>query len=70
MKATLTTPLDRWATDELVAEVLRRSAEDRPALDRLQATIMRARLDDCDRKADTETGTRSGHWHVEATALV
>lgn len=69
MKATLTTPLDRWATDELVAEVMKRSAGDRPALDHLQSTILRALLDDCDRQADTAVGAQSRHWHIGATAL-
>ena len=69
MKATLTAPLDRWTTGELLAEVLERSAGDRPALDHIQVTIMQALLEDCDQKADTETGTQSGHRHTETTGL-
>lgn len=47
--------LDAWTTDELLEEVLRRSAGDRPTLDLIQATIMRALLNDCDQKADADT---------------
>lgn len=51
MKLT-TDHLDTWTTDELLTEVLHRSEGDRPALDRIQATTMRAVLNDCDQKAD------------------
>lgn len=44
--------MNRWTTDELFAEVLNRSAADRPALNHIQAMIMRALLNDCDQKAD------------------
>ena len=46
--------LDRWTTDELLAEVLSRSAGDRSALDRIQVSTMRALLDDCDQKSGTQ----------------
>ena len=46
MTATLTST---WTTDELMAEVLKRSAGDRRALDALSATILRALLAECDR---------------------
>lgn len=51
---TLMKNLDAWTTDELLAELLRRSTGDRPALDRIQATIMRALLNNCDQKADAD----------------
>jgi hypothetical protein len=50
-----TNHLDTWTTDELLKEVLHRSAGDRPALDRIQRTTMRAVLSDCDQKADANT---------------
>jgi hypothetical protein len=52
--------LDDWTTDELLAEVLDRSAGDRPALDRIQAKTMRALLNDRDQKADA--GSQPSHW--------
>ncbi len=61
---TTTVDLDRWTTDELLAEVLTRSAGDRSALDLIQVTTMRAILDDCDEK-----GTQSDRWHAVPTAL-
>ena len=39
-----------WTTDELLVEVLERSAGDRPALWLLQGTIIRALLAEGDRK--------------------
>jgi len=39
-----------WTTDELLAEVFRRSAGDRPALQHLQLTAIRALLAEGDRK--------------------
>jgi hypothetical protein len=47
---TLAKDLGGWTTDELLAEVLERSAGDRPAFQLLQATIIRALLTDSDRK--------------------
>ena len=44
-----TTLASTWTTDELMAEVLKRSAGDRRALDALSATILRALLAECDR---------------------
>jgi hypothetical protein len=60
---TMETPmkdLDTWTTDELLTEVLYRSAGDRPALDRIQVTTMRALLNDCDLKADAGTQPATG----------
>ncbi len=42
--------LTGWTTDDLVSEVLKRSAEDRPALQLLQGSIIRALLAEGDRK--------------------
>ena len=42
--------LDRWTTDELLAEVLSRSAADRPALELLHKTIIGALLTESDRQ--------------------
>jgi len=42
--------LGGWTTDELLAEVFRRSAGDRPALQLLQLTTIRALLAEGDRK--------------------
>jgi len=70
MKATMGTQLNRWTADELLAEVLQRSTGDRPALNDIQVTIMRALLEDCDRKAGANTGTQSGHSPTEEKALV
>ncbi|HEY8765838.1 MAG TPA: hypothetical protein VIP09_01025 [Dehalococcoidia bacterium] len=53
--------LDTWTTDELLTEVLYRSEGDRPALDRIQVTTMRALLNDCDQKADAGTQPSTGH---------
>jgi hypothetical protein len=47
---TLAKDLGGWTTDELLAEVFVRSAGDRPALQLLQATIVRALLAESDRK--------------------
>ncbi len=48
---TLTNDLDGWASGDLLAEVLRRSAGDRPALQLLQAMTIRALLADSDRES-------------------
>ena len=50
------TQLNKWTTDELLSEVLGRSAGDRPKLNHIQAMIMRALLDDCDQRANTRAG--------------
>ena len=42
--------LGGWTADELLAEVFRRSAGDRPALQLLQLTTIRALLAEGDRK--------------------
>ena len=47
---TLTNDLGGWTTDELLAEVLERSAADRPALRLLQGMILRALLAEGDRQ--------------------
>lgn len=52
MKATLATQLNTWTTDELLTEVLNRSAWDRPTLDHIQGRVIRALLQHCDRKPD------------------
>ncbi len=57
---TLMKNLDTWTSDELLTEVLYRSAGDRPALDRIQVTTMRALLKDCDEKADAGTQSATG----------
>jgi hypothetical protein len=50
-----TATLDSWTADELLAEVLSRGADDRSALNLIQAKVMRALLDNCDRSgAGTE----------------
>jgi len=46
-----------WTTDELLAEVFRRSAGDRPALQLLQLTTIRALLAEGDRKVSCKTAT-------------
>ncbi len=51
--------LGTWTTEELLGEVLRRSAGDRHALDRVQVTAMLAILDDCDQR-----GMHPAHWHA------
>lgn len=55
-----TNQLDTWTTDELLTEVLHRSAGDRPALDRIQVSTMRAVLNDCDQKADADAPPATG----------
>lgn len=50
-----TKDLNTWTTDELLTEVLHRSAGDRPALDRIHVATMRAQLNDSDQKADAGT---------------
>ncbi|HUF53203.1 MAG TPA: hypothetical protein VMR52_05445 [Dehalococcoidia bacterium] len=64
MIETITANLDTWTTEELLGEVMRRSAGDRNALDRVQLTAMLAILEDCDQK-----GTHPNHWHIAETAL-
>jgi hypothetical protein len=49
--------MNKWTTDELFTEVLSRTVADRPALNHIQAMIMRALLNDCDQKA--EAGARA-----------
>jgi len=61
---TLTATLDSWTADELFAEVLTRSADDRRALNLIQAKIMRALLDHCDR-----SGAGTEHWHTVETPI-
>ncbi len=52
--------MDAWTTEELLKEVLDRSAGDRSALDHIQTTAVRALLNDCDQKSDTATLTATG----------
>jgi len=47
--------LGGWTTDELLAEVFRRSTGDRPALQLLQLTTIRALLAEGDRKVSRKT---------------
>ena len=47
--------LSRWTTAELVGEVMRRSASDAPGLHALQTVVIRARLAEGDRRADSGT---------------
>jgi hypothetical protein len=47
--------LGGWTTDELLAEVFRRSTGDRPALQLLQLTAIRALLAEGDRKISCKT---------------
>jgi hypothetical protein len=47
--------LGGWTTDELLAEVFKRSTGDRPALQLLQATTIRALLAEGDRKVSCKT---------------
>jgi len=47
---TLTYTLSRWTTDELLDEVVRRTASDAPALHLLETIIIRARLAESDRR--------------------
>ena len=44
--------LSRWTTEELIGEVMRRTASDASALEVLQATVLRARLSEGDRRSD------------------
>lgn len=61
---TPTATLDSWTADELLAEVLSRGADDRSALNLIQAKVMRALLDHCDR-----SGAGTEHWHAVETPL-
>ena len=47
------TGLDAWATDQLLAEVLERSAEDTPALRLMQSRVLQSLLDALDRDSTT-----------------
>ncbi len=47
---TLTYNLSRWSTNELVGEVVRRTAADGPALRLVEGVIIRARLAESDRR--------------------
>jgi hypothetical protein len=42
--------LNRWSTEKLVEEVIRRSASDGPALQLLEKTVINARLAEGDRR--------------------
>jgi hypothetical protein len=46
--------LSRWTTDELIGEVVRRSATDGPALKLLERTLIRARLAEADGRPDAD----------------
>lgn len=47
---TLNYNLSRWTTEELLAEVVRRTAADAPGLQRLETIVLRARLAESDRR--------------------
>jgi len=47
----VTTDLKRWTSDELLDEVVERSAADRPALRRLETMVLKARLAEIDDKS-------------------
>ena len=51
----LANDLGGWTIDELLAEVLERSAGDKPALWLIQGTIIRALLAEGDRKISCNT---------------
>lgn len=53
--AMFTSNLGRWTTAELVGEVMRRTASDAPGLHALQTVVIRARLAEGDRRADSGT---------------
>ena len=42
--------LSRWTTDELLGEIMRRTASDASALEALQTVVLRARLAEGDRR--------------------
>jgi hypothetical protein len=52
---TLTYNMSRWTTEELVDEVVRRTATDRPALEILEKVVLRARLAESDRRFEDGT---------------
>ena len=60
---TRTKDLKPFTSDELLTEVLDRSAGDRPALDRISETTIRAVLNDCDEKAEPETESAAPTGH-------
>ena len=47
--------MSRWTTGDLLGEVMRRTASDAPALHALQTVVIRARLAEADRRADSGT---------------
>jgi len=47
--------MSRWTTEELLGEVMRRTASDAPALYALQTVVLRARLAEGDRRSDFGT---------------
>jgi hypothetical protein len=49
--------LSRWTTEDILGEVMRRTAPDASALQALQTVVIRARLAEGDRRSDS--GTRS-----------
>jgi len=52
---TLTYNLNRWTTEELVDEAVRRTATDGPGLEVLEKVVLRARLAESDRRFDDGT---------------
>jgi hypothetical protein len=55
---TLTQNMTRWTTQELLDEVMRRTASDAPALHLLETIVIRARLAESDRRF-TDLGTQA-----------
>jgi hypothetical protein len=51
----LTESMSRWTTEELLDEVIRRSASDGPALQLLEMIVLRARLAEGDRRLGGRT---------------
>ena len=52
---TLTYNMSRWTTEELVDEVVRRTAADGPGLEILEKVVLCARLAESDRRFDDGT---------------
>jgi hypothetical protein len=49
---TLPNSLSRWTTEDLLGEVVRRSATDRPGLQLLETIVIRARLAESDHRVE------------------
>jgi hypothetical protein len=60
---TLTYNLSRWTTEELVDEVVRRTATDGPGLETLEKVVLRARLAESDRRFGDATQPELEPWN-------